>query len=85
MRVLIKMLKNNEIDSSDWESITDIVQNNCLNTVDIDKFSITKKNLEVMDDCEFPHVILGLEPTYHLRYPIKNLSNFLRPSIKMKL
>jgi hypothetical protein len=80
-----KMLRNNEIDSSDWESIIDIVQNNCLNTVDIDKFRIAKDLLEVMDDCEFPHVILGLGPTYHLRYPIKYLNNFLRPDIKMKL
>jgi hypothetical protein len=80
-----KMLKNNEIDSSDWESITDIVQNDCLNTIDIDKFRIKKDLLEVMDDCELPHFISGLGPTYHLRYPIKYLSNFLSPYIKMKL
>ena len=80
-----KMLRNKEIDSSDWESINDIVQNNCLNTVDIDKFIISKDFLEVIDDCEFPHVILGLAPSYHLRYPIKSLNNFLSPYIKMKL
>ena len=79
------MLGKKEIDSSDWESIIDIVQNDCLNNVDIDKFSLTKDFLEVMDDCEFPHVISGLAPSYHLRYPIKYLNNFLSPYIKMKL
>ena len=79
------MLGKKEIDSSDWESIIDIVQNDCLNKGNIDKFSLKKDFLEIMDECEFPHVILGLAPAYHLRYPIKYLNNFLSPYIKMKL
>ena len=70
--------KNGVGDTSiyDWV-ITEI--DKCLESISIDKFSISDKHLQIIDDCEFPHAIQSQQPTIELHYSYTSIAEFLNP------
>jgi len=61
---------------------TEQVNSNCIKDVQIENFSLSNLNIEIIDPCEFPHAIRVLEPTQKLKYSFKFLSPFRNPNFQ---
>lgn len=81
----IDNVTNNHIDSATYHWVLEQVDSNCINTVEIDNFSLSGLMIEIIDPCEFPHAIRSQEPSYKLEYPLKSISSFLKPKFKRLL
>lgn len=81
--------KNNigehNIDSSAYQWIIEQVDSNCIKSVNINEFILSNNHLEIIDPCEFPHVIRSQEPTYELKYSYHRLQSFLKPAYRKRL
>jgi hypothetical protein len=51
----------------------------CMQRISVDKFSLSGKTLQIIDDCEFPHAIRALEPGIALHYSYQSISKLLNP------
>ena len=51
----------------------------CMQSVSVDRFSLSDKILQIIDDCEFPHAIRALEPQIALHYSYQSISKLLNP------
>ncbi|MEP7376622.1 MAG: hypothetical protein ABI675_24705 [Chitinophagaceae bacterium] len=73
---------NKEIDSATYDWVIEQVDDNCVNQVQIEKFSLSNLTIEIIDPCEFPHAIRSQEPAYTLKYSYKFLLPFLKPKFQ---
>ncbi|HZE84830.1 MAG TPA: hypothetical protein VE035_11015 [Puia sp.] len=81
---LTKPLLNKELDSETYHMATGIIDD-CIATINIDNFSLTQQGIEIIDPCEFPHVIRGMEPTYELKYSFQFMYPYLKSTFKERL
>ena len=72
-----RFFKRNDLDSSDFEFNIERA-NECMSSVNLDKFLLTKDHLEIFDDCDFPHAVRSQSPYYTLAYSYKTISKLLR-------
>jgi len=73
---------DNTIDSATINWAVEQVNENCIGTVKIENFSLSKDTIEIMDPCEFPHAIRAMEPDYKLRYSYRFMLPFLKPKYR---
>lgn len=78
----LNILKQGDIDSTTYDWALEQIDNNCINDVKLDDFSLSSFNIEIKDICEFPHAIRSQQPTYDLKYTYIFLSTFLTPRFK---
>lgn len=69
-------------EDSDWAIET---VNSCMKSLNTDNFSITQVEIEIIDECDFPHAIQNMAPVYSLKYSYHSLATFLRPAFLTKL
>lgn len=72
-------------DSATINWIIEQVNENCMGTVRIENFCLSKDTIEIIDPCEFPHVIRAYEPDYKLQYSYRFLLPFLKPKYQRLL
>ena len=76
------LIGSDDIDSSAYEWIISEVDNNCINQISLETFSVSGNSLEILDPCEFPHVIRSQEPAIELKYTFSSIEKFLTPRFK---
>lgn len=81
-KVLKEQLEKTSIDSSAYEWALEQVNEYCMNSVSVNQFSLTASEIEIHDDCDFPHAIQGLQPDYKLEYPYADITEMLKPDWK---
>jgi len=69
----------NDNDSVSISWAIELVDDNCIENVQLEHFSLSETGIEIMDPCEFPHAIRALEPDYALKYSYKFILPFLKP------
>lgn len=79
------LLIRKEIDSSLYDWAMKVVDNFCINELEIENFYLSDKYMEITDQCEFPHAIKSQEPDYHLQYSYKSIQDFLKPEFRYRL
>jgi hypothetical protein len=75
----ISELENKYIDSSGYNWIMEEVDRYCINSFKLEVFSILANEIEIIDPCEFPHVMKSQEPFYELKYSFKFILPLLNP------
>jgi hypothetical protein len=78
------LLSAGTIDSSDYHIVMENEQQ-CIGEVNTDRFLLFKNEIEIIDPCEFPHVIQALQPVYHLRYSYRKIKKFINRTLLDKL
>jgi hypothetical protein len=78
------LLSEGTIDSSDYNIVMENEQQ-CIGEVNTDRFLLFKNEIEIIDPCEFPHVIQALQPVYHLRYSYRKIKKFINRTLLDKL
>jgi hypothetical protein len=78
------LLSAGTIDSSDYHIVMKH-ELQCIAQVNTDRFLLFKNEIEIIDPCEFPHVIQALQPVYHLRYSYRKIKKFINPAFLEKL
>ena len=78
-------LASKQIDSADYSWAKSLVDEDCIDSVHLDQFSLKKQSLEVIDQCEFPYVIRAMEPEYQLLYSYTALTPFLKPAFRTRI
>ena len=78
-------LLSGEIDSVDYRWAAGIVDSDCIASIKLDNFSLSQAGIDIFDECEFPHVIRGMEPVYALKYSYRFLFPYLRPEFQKRL
>jgi len=73
------------IDSSDYNWIISEVDDNCINQISIETFSVSSNSIEILDPCVFPHVIRSQEPEIELKYTFSSIEKFLTQRFKKLL
>ena len=81
----LKSLLDKEIDSVDYQWAIEEVDSNCINQIDVEQFKLSVEEIQIMDECEFPHAIQAIEPDYELKYPLKQIKKFIRPELLNRL
>lgn len=76
---LAKEFKNKEFDADTYHWAIEEIDSNCIKSISLDQFSLSDTQLEIIDDCEFPHAIRPLEPAYSLNYIYSTIKEFLNP------
>ncbi|MEO6489786.1 MAG: hypothetical protein ABIO04_07600 [Ferruginibacter sp.] len=76
---------NQDIDSSIYNWAISQVDENCMNEVSVENFSISSNAIEISDPCEFPHAIRSQQPVIELKYPGNSISKFLKPKYRKLL
>jgi hypothetical protein len=82
---LRSQLLNKELDTLTYQGAMELVDSYCIKSVNIETFSLSPKGIEIIDECEFPHVIRGMEPTYELKYSYWFMRPYLRPEFQDRL
>lgn len=77
-------LKTKYLDTVTYNDVVGLLDD-CAASLDTDDFSISADGIEVLDPCEFPHVIRGLSPTYTLKYSFRFLQPYLKPEYRRRL
>lgn len=78
-------LMSREMDSSTYRSIIEMIDSDCINSVDVDHFSLSDTGIEIIDPCDFPHVIKGWQPDFGLRYSYGFINSYLRSEFQSRL
>jgi hypothetical protein len=78
------LLSAGNIDSSDYEYMIGKIQE-CAGEVSIERFLLFENHLQIINPCEFPHVIRVMQPVYELKYSYKKLRKQLNPLFLEKL
>lgn len=79
------LLSKKEIDTTVYRWATEEVDSNCINSIDISNYSLSKSGLAIFDQCEFPHAIRGVAPDYQLRYSYQFMYPYLKPEFQARL
>jgi hypothetical protein len=78
-------LASKQIDSVEYSGAKSLVEEDCIDSVHLDQFSLKTQLLEVMDPCEFPYVIRAMTPEYQLLYSYTTLTPFLKPAFRTRI
>jgi hypothetical protein len=78
-------LASKEIDSDLYDSDMQEVDSNCMDSAELENFSLSKDHMKIIDPCEFPHMIEGQAPVYELKYTYKILRGWMKPKFKALL
>jgi hypothetical protein len=78
-------LASKQIDSASFAWAMDEVDSNCMNTVGVENFSLSKNTIEIIDPCEFPRALRGMGPDYALKYSYKAVREFLKPEFAARV
>lgn len=70
------------VDSSTYDWAISTVDENCINKISIENFSVSPSLLQIFDPCDFPHIIRSQEPEIELKYSFKSIEAFLTPKFK---
>ncbi|MEO8762522.1 MAG: hypothetical protein ABI388_12920 [Bacteroidia bacterium] len=76
---LAEEVKKKEIDADNYHWAIEEIDSNCIKSISLVQFSLSDTQLEIIDDCEFPHVIRFIEPSYKLNYTYSTIKEFLSP------
>jgi hypothetical protein len=77
-----EFIGNDGIDSSIYNWAISEVDDNCINQISIEDFSVSGNSVEIFDPCVFPHAIQSQEPAIELKYSFNEISRFLTPKFK---
>ena len=80
-----KQLQSKTIDKDTYNFAIETVNSYCLDSISISNFILTADHIEIIDDCEFPHVIRALGPGYTLAYKLSGIKEMIAPTILDKL
>ncbi len=61
------------------------MENNCWNKYESHHFTIDKKILTVIIECDFPHAILALSPDSDIQLHLKSISSYIKDEYKYLL
>ena len=78
-------LAKKEITKEDYMSALREVNSYCSDSVSLQKFILTKSYIEIFDNCEFPHVIMGLGPAYELKFKLPSIKSYIKEDFYKKL
>ncbi len=78
-------LTGNKIDSSNYKWAFEQVDSNCINSIELETFSLTNFYFKIINPCEFSDAAKWLEPTYELKYAYKYMYMFLKPRFQKAL
>jgi hypothetical protein len=73
------------MDPEDYRNIMEDVDSNCMNVLNLENFVLSDTSMEIVDRCEFPHVIRSMEPEYRLLYNYNVVTAFLNPDFKKRV
>jgi len=76
---------NKTIDSVEYEWSISLVDENCINSISIENFSLLDGVIEIIDPCEFPNAIRSQQPYFELKYAYKNIEESLNPAFRLIL
>jgi hypothetical protein len=79
------LIGSDGIDSSIYNWIISEVDDNCINKISIETFSVSGNSFEILDPCEFPHAIRSQQPNIELKYTFNSIEKFLTPKFKRLL
>lgn len=79
-----KLLSQNQDDSAAYTWSVELADE-CMEVLKLDNFSLSEASLQIMDGCEFPHVIRSQTPTFELKYSYKTIAGFLKPQFLRRL
>jgi hypothetical protein len=77
--VMLSELNKGDIEKEDYAYIVEQTRNNCWEYFSLRSFKLYKEYLEVIIECEFPHVIMALSPPSVLTIRGKQLEEYLKP------
>ncbi len=73
---------SDDIDSATYSWIISEVNENCINEISMENFSVSHNSIEIFDPCEFPHAIRSEEPDFELKYSYSSIRRFISPKFK---
>jgi len=79
------LLLEKELDSAEYQSALQLIEGVCIDSVDINNFSIYDTGIEIIDQCDFPHFIKGIEPIYQPKYSYPFMAAYLKPAFQARL
>jgi hypothetical protein len=71
--------KNGNIEQEDYDIVIENVDE-CLKELSLDNFTLTESDIEIKDECFFPHAWQALGPDYNLKYSYASISNYMTSS-----
>jgi hypothetical protein len=74
-----------ELDSDTYQWLIGAIDDNCIDTVSVNVFALSKSGIEFIDECYFPHVIRAYQPDYSLKYAYAELAGYLKPEFRKRL
>lgn len=77
--VMLSELDKGDLEKEDYEYILEQTKDNCWEYFSPRSFKLYKEYIEVIIDCEFPHVIMALSPPSVLTIRGKQLKEYLKP------
>lgn len=78
---LSKQLVKSEIDSSDYDFVMEEIDSNCINSINLEHFSLSNSYIEISDPCDFPTAYRAMEPDYELKFDYRLIKEFLNPKL----
>ncbi len=82
IKLMKQYLNNKEADSATFELAIEIIDRDCIESLDPSEFTLTETTIEIEDHCSFPHIIRSQEPAYELKYSFKSIRKFLTPEFR---
>lgn len=80
---LLSQLTQKEIDSSDYKVALEYTKDDCLQSFSPKYFKLSKDTIEVFFNCDFPRIMLPLDPSGGLIIPFKTITEYLRPKYRL--
>ena len=65
-----------------FDNIAEMVQNDCMNALNLTEWKISLTSIEFNEPCSFAHAIRSQEPDYKLEYHFKDIASFLSENYK---
>lgn len=66
-----------EISAEDFEFCIEYASE-CMGQVSLDKFILTKDDIQIFDECNFIHAMRGMQPVYTLIYSYRTFPKYIR-------
>ena len=72
-------------DSVDYSWIVELVDNNCINSIQVNDFILSKENLQIINPCYLNMAMRAIAPDYELKYTYQSIYSFLKPTFRQRL
>ena len=79
---ILNDLKNNEIQKEDYEFAISQIENDCWANYSPKNFKIFTDKIEIIIDCQFPHVAQNMNPSTALVFTLASIKQYLKPKYK---